>query len=221
VSIGRRRRRSWAVAGRSGLHARLRFSRRSRGWRRARWRWRALAAPVVALALPGVVVALAVALAVGLLGATGCATSSSSTTAPSTDPGSTSQSTSTTLHPGLYQASSTGDKWGFIDKTGTFVIEPRYDYVYPFSEGLSAVCVGDEINGWKWGYIDTAGTLVVPMQLASATPFSGASPRSRTTRRGNGASSTRPARLSSRSSFGFADSSLKASPPRLWNGRAR
>ena len=32
-----------------------------------------------------------------------------------------------------------GDKWGFIDRTGAMVVEPRYTYVSPFSEGLAAV----------------------------------------------------------------------------------
>ncbi|MGM9833338.1 MAG: WG repeat-containing protein [Candidatus Limisoma sp.] len=30
-------------------------------------------------------------------------------------------------------------KWGYIDKTGAWVIEPKYDIAVNFSEGLAAV----------------------------------------------------------------------------------
>ena len=46
-------------------------------------------------------------------------------------------------------------KWGFIDRTGKIVIEPKfdtYDYVYQWSEGLLAVRVGG-----RWGFIDKTG----------------------------------------------------------------
>ena len=33
-------------------------------------------------------------------------------------------------------------------KTGAIVIDPQFDYAYPFSEGLAAVFIGG-----KWGYI--------------------------------------------------------------------
>ena len=43
-------------------------------------------------------------------------------------------------------------KWGFIDETGQIVIEPVYEGVAPFSEGLAAV----RLDG-KFGYINKAG----------------------------------------------------------------
>ena len=46
-------------------------------------------------------------------------------------------------------------KYGFIDKSGKFAIEPQYDYARNFSEGLAAVALGK-----KWGYIDKNGKLV-------------------------------------------------------------
>lgn len=46
--------------------------------------------------------------------------------------------------------------WGFIDKTGGYVIDPVYYGAYPFSEGLAAVNVGD-----AWGFIDTQGNMVL------------------------------------------------------------
>ena len=43
-----------------------------------------------------------------------------------------------------------GYKVGYIDKTGAFVIEPKFDYAESFSENGSATA---KVNG-KWGYID-------------------------------------------------------------------
>ncbi|HEF3474383.1 TPA: WG repeat-containing protein, partial [Campylobacter coli] len=47
-------------------------------------------------------------------------------------------------------------KWGFIDKNGEFVIEPKFDGVGNFSEGLARV----ELNG-KYGFIDKSGKIVI------------------------------------------------------------
>ncbi|EAK1349894.1 WG repeat-containing protein, partial [Campylobacter coli] len=47
-------------------------------------------------------------------------------------------------------------KWGFIDKSGKIVIEPKFDGVGNFSEGLAGV----ELNG-KWGFIDKSGKIVI------------------------------------------------------------
>lgn len=34
-----------------------------------------------------------------------------------------------------------GERWGFIDKTGKVVIEPRFDRVDAFSDGMAMVYV--------------------------------------------------------------------------------
>ena len=47
-----------------------------------------------------------------------------------------------------------GDKWGFIDKTGSLKILCDWDCAFDFYEGLAAVCR----NG-KWGYIDRTGAI--------------------------------------------------------------
>jgi len=39
-------------------------------------------------------------------------------------------------------------KSGYIDHTGAFVIQPRFDQVEHFSEGLAAVKIGS-----KWGFV--------------------------------------------------------------------
>ena len=59
-----------------------------------------------------------------------------------------------------------GTKRGFIDgKTLQVVIEPQYDDVQNFYEGVAAA----QKNG-KWGYIDTKGNVVVDFKYESASP---------------------------------------------------
>jgi len=60
---------------------------------------------------------------------------------------------------GLAAAQRRG-KWGFIDRTGRFVIESQFDYVYNFACGLAHVQKGRGRNP-KWGLIDTSGRFVL------------------------------------------------------------
>ena len=62
-------------------------------------------------------------------------------------------------------------KWGFIDKSGAMVIQPTYDMVLPFSDGMAAVMIGEMIRG-KWGYIDKTGKAVIEPGYSMATEFS-------------------------------------------------
>ena len=48
------------------------------------------------------------------------------------------------------------DKFGYINKTGNFSIEPQYKVAKNFSDGLAAV----EKDG-KWGFINTKGEMVI------------------------------------------------------------
>jgi hypothetical protein len=57
--------------------------------------------------------------------------------------------------------------WGFIDKTGTFVISPTFEGATSFCEGLASV----RING-KIGFIDKTGTFVIQPQYTNARSFS-------------------------------------------------
>jgi hypothetical protein len=50
-----------------------------------------------------------------------------------------------------------GDKAGYIDRTGSVVIQPQFASAYPFSEGLAAVQA--EKDG-LFGFIDTTGKMV-------------------------------------------------------------
>lgn len=48
-----------------------------------------------------------------------------------------------------------GKKWGYINKKGEFVIEPKFDLAGRFTEGFAKVAVGD-----KLGYIDKQGKYI-------------------------------------------------------------
>ncbi len=50
-----------------------------------------------------------------------------------------------------------GGLWGFRDARGRVAVEPKYDEVLEFSEGLAGVSLGG-----KWSFIDAAGRVVVP-----------------------------------------------------------
>ena len=59
-----------------------------------------------------------------------------------------------------------GGKWGYIDRTGRFAIQPQFDFAKPFREGLAAVEIAD-----KYGYIDKAGKIVVKPRFHFASEF--------------------------------------------------
>jgi WG containing repeat len=50
-----------------------------------------------------------------------------------------------------------GEKWGFLNHSGTFVVEPKYQSAKPFFDSRALV----KING-KYGYIDQSGEMVIP-----------------------------------------------------------
>lgn len=57
-------------------------------------------------------------------------------------------------------------KWGFINKTGDWVINNQYEEAYYFSEGLAAV----KYFG-NWGFIDRHGEWVLQPEYRDAKPF--------------------------------------------------
>ena len=59
-------------------------------------------------------------------------------------------------------------KYGWIDKTGKYVINPQFDYATGFLEGLACVRIGDRNTG-KYGYIDKTGKYVIKPQFDHAT----------------------------------------------------
>jgi len=51
-------------------------------------------------------------------------------------------------------------KWGFIDHSGHFVINPQYAYVQNFENGIAKVFVGKLGEPSKFGYIDKTGKTI-------------------------------------------------------------
>jgi hypothetical protein len=92
-------------------------------------------------------------LLMGLLMASGCKSNTSS------------QSAETDAYLADYESPENG-KWGFIDSSGTLVIEPVFDDVTSFSEGLAAVN-----QKGKWGYVDRTGKAIIPLVYKSAWAF--------------------------------------------------
>ncbi|MCB0387835.1 MAG: WG repeat-containing protein, partial [Winogradskyella sp.] len=60
-----------------------------------------------------------------------------------------------------------GDKIGFINNKGEWIIEPAYDKARAFVKGLAPVMKDKE-----WGYINTKGDVVIPFQYKDAEIFS-------------------------------------------------
>jgi hypothetical protein len=58
--------------------------------------------------------------------------------------------------------------WGYIDRTGKYIVAPIYPNALGFSEGLAAV----QIPKGKWGYIDRAGRMAIEARFQWASSFS-------------------------------------------------
>ena len=61
---------------------------------------------------------------------------------------------------------SRGDKYGYLELTGSVAIPLTLDGASTFAEGLAAVKKGE-----KWGYIDKNGSMVIPFKFDSAGDF--------------------------------------------------
>lgn len=57
-------------------------------------------------------------------------------------------------------------KWGYIDRSGKWAIEPQFDMAWNFAAGLAPVGVSG-----KWGFIDSSGKFVVNPQFDAAFYF--------------------------------------------------
>ena len=60
--------------------------------------------------------------------------------------------------------------FGFINRTGSFAIEPQFAAVRPFKQGLAAA-QQPYSQGGKWGYINTEGKWIIPPQYTAAGSF--------------------------------------------------
>lgn len=63
---------------------------------------------------------------------------------------------------------SLNGKYGYTDREGKIVIEPKFDLAWPFEEELALA--GAMINN-KWGFIDTTGNFVIEPQFDQITSF--------------------------------------------------
>lgn len=61
-----------------------------------------------------------------------------------------------------------GGSYGFVDRRGRIAIQPRYDMVGGFHEGLDTV----RLLNKKWGCIDHSGRVVVPARFEAPVIFS-------------------------------------------------
>lgn len=75
---------------------------------------------------------------------------------------------------------SNGSKWGLLDKEGNLILEPTYNVIDDFHEGIARVgnivstthVTGDYYEKeYRYGYIDISGNLVVPLQYSEAENF--------------------------------------------------
>jgi hypothetical protein len=78
-----------------------------------------------------------------------------------------------------------GGRFGFIDRQGRFVIEPTFDHVWPFTDGLARVNIGgkwshgskaalhtlNRVKGGRWGFVDGRGRIAVPLEYDDARHF--------------------------------------------------
>ncbi len=70
------------------------------------------------------------------------------------------------FHEGL-AAVRLGKKYGYINRRGEIIIEPRFQFAQIFSEGLARVVIND-----RSGYIDKTGRVVIAPQFYRAYKFS-------------------------------------------------
>jgi hypothetical protein len=78
-------------------------------------------------------------------------------------------------------------KWGYIDVTGKYIIQPVYAWALPFSEGLAAVNLGGEVSnvrnlygndvvwadikGGEWSFIDIKGQVILKAPYTEVGSF--------------------------------------------------
>lgn len=60
-----------------------------------------------------------------------------------------------------------GEKWGYINKKGEYVINPQFENVFFFRDGLALV----EASDGKLGFIGKDGKYKIAAQFMAATPF--------------------------------------------------
>lgn len=59
-----------------------------------------------------------------------------------------------------------GGKWGFVDSSGNWVMEPQFEDADSYSLGLAGIC-----KDGLWGYINKSGKLMIDHQFEDCLPF--------------------------------------------------
>lgn len=59
--------------------------------------------------------------------------------------------------------------YGYVNSSGSWAIEPRFENAQEFSEGAAAVNTME--SGWKWGYIRPDGTFLIEPEFEGANAF--------------------------------------------------
>lgn len=68
--------------------------------------------------------------------------------------------------------SDSGDLYGVADTAGHIIVEPQYERIYPYSEGLAVVNLGDyEDYTGHYAYMDREGDIVIDGGFSYAFPF--------------------------------------------------
>ena len=60
--------------------------------------------------------------------------------------------------------------WGYIDKSGKYVIQPKFAQAGPFVNGLAVVV--ENIKSWNYGVIDKSGNYTIKPQFRYLNNFS-------------------------------------------------
>lgn len=71
------------------------------------------------------------------------------------------------VHDGLARVNADG-RWGFVDTTGAFVVNPFMNDARDFSEDLARV----KTTGWRWGFMDPSGQLAIDAEYDHVEDFS-------------------------------------------------
>ena len=146
------------------------------------------------------------------------------TTAPTTIQDSGATTTTSISQPTLFAAEQKDPAsgkllWGYIDKTGKWVIKAQFAGAGIFSEGRARF-ITDDSQGYKMGYIDELGHVVIKPQFTMAYAFSegramvgvGVRPPESTDTTGAGVT------LPNAASYGFIDASGTLVIPAQYDG---
>lgn len=68
---------------------------------------------------------------------------------------------------GLIAFMGDNEKYGIMNEYGELLINPKFDRIEPFSEGLALVVSKD-----KYGFIDKTGKVIIPIKYENASGFS-------------------------------------------------